>query len=389
MEVEHGTDAEIVTSVPEANFRFHGEGESHALVGILQEQLSLLEHSEPGVRGEALVSIASHLDLTREVKTREELVHFLKIHLWKEEDPFLVQNLVRVLVDVALVPLSATSRTVASSVLHRCACVDKSSDEPGVCESCGKTADLQIRDGLVSSTSSPLKRKAHDGRQEKWLSRVESKFAIAKSVAQLVHAYLATKDDHVELSLESAVRVQLLHSLLKIGEKTDDIVTWESLGVPVRRYLRSSNPKVRALVLRLLVESVQENVVISENAEEENAKRRRVGNHCPGSTDIEMKSAERLKGGEILLSSLLNYMKDPYPAVRETALRGLMKLHSKGYELTSECCKMATSLFRDSFEYVRIAAIEMVSCISSFLCFVKFSIYFDPLPCACQSFQAV
>lgn len=383
MEVEQGADAEIVSSV-EARFRFHGHGERDALVRVLQEHLSLVDHAEPGIRRQALASLASHLDLTRELTTREEILHTLKILLWKEEESFLVQSLVKVLVDVALVPLcqaKSPRAVIAGSIPHPelCACVERVSDEQqGVCESCGKRANPQTRDGsrdgLVSSTTSPLKRKAH----EKWISRVEgcvdSNISVAKSVAQLLHAYLAAKD-LVELPLESTVRVQLLHSLLKIGEKTDDIVTLESLGIAVRRHLRSSNPKVRALVIRLLVESVEENLTIADNAveieEDNNVKRMRVGNEgvqvpAVGSVEVEMKSADQLKVGEILMSSVLNYIKDPYPSVRETALRGLMKLHAKGYELTSECCKMATSLFRDSFEYVRIAAIEMVSFVSSF-----------------------
>lgn len=163
----------------------------------------------------------------------------------------------------------------------------------------------ESRDGLVSSTTSPLKRKEN---------------TLAKSVSQLLQAYLGINPN---------VQVEVLHSLLKLGES----LPWESL----RHHLRSSNPKVRALVLRLLVESVQENA--------ENAKRRRVDS----------------KSGEILSSTLASYLKDPFPFVRETALRELVKLHLKGFELTSECCKVATGLFRDSFEAVRIAAIEMVS----------------------------
>lgn len=405
MEVE----SEHVSSV-EGKLRFHGEDDD--LARILQEQLSLLEHSEPEVRREALVSISSHLDLTREVKTRREILHCLQAQLWKEDDPFLVHNVVKVLVDVALVPLCAYPPAIAASG-HRqiCTCSKRISENGIMCRSCGKSADMQTRDGLVSSTTSPLQREAHDrldlkAEGGKWVSRMEGlidyKFAIAKLVVQLLHAYLATKDQ-VELKLKSAVRLQLLHSLLKISEKIDGIVTWESLGFVVRRHLRSSQPRVRALVLRLLVESVPElNNPLSENVAEaeEGAKRRRVGDHFPGrvreaenavqrTTDLGMKPDDLLpnltnkfveqetkhqgvnssrpglgvscsKAGETLLSSFLSYVRDPFPSVREAALRALMKLHGKGYELTSECCKVAINLFRDSFENVRIAAIEMV-----------------------------
>lgn len=372
MDAEHGNDAEDV------KLRFHGESE--ALARVLRHNLQLLrDTSEPHVRGEALVAIASHLDLTREAKTREELLHTLRARLWKEEDLFLVQSLVKVLVDVALVPMLAASP--AQSV----DCV-------------GSLENVEsARDGVVSNTSSPLKRKADERREDKGGCEGE-RFSIASSVAQVLQGFLVAKDQ-VELGLRSAVRLQLLHSLVKIGETTDGVVTWESLGFVVRRHLRSSNPRVRALVLRLLVESVQERN--SENAvevEAENAKRRR-GGEAPlslsvqGSMDLEMKAVDDPQGllaksddnetnqqvvsgdspgfgrsgskvEEILLSSLVNYMRDPFPFVRETAVRALMKLHAKGYELTSECCKNATNLFRDSFEHVRITAIEMVSSVS-------------------------
>jgi hypothetical protein len=379
---QNNTDAEIVSSA-EAKLRFDGHGERDALVKILHDHVLLLEHPESDTRRGALSVIASHLDLTRELKTREEVLEILKLHLWREEDSFLVQNVVKVLVDVALLPLCPRPQANGGKSVE-------------------SVESVQGRDGLVSSTSSPLKRGSDDRREEKWISREEGdRFAIAKSVMQALHGFLAAKDQ-VELGFE--VRLQLLHSLLKIGENTDGIVTWESLGFIVRLHLRSSNPRVRALVLRLLVESVQERnlEVTGAEAEAENAKRRRVeGLEAPavgevqGDVDLEMKSAKsdeheadqrvvsggcpgfsssRLKTGEMLLSSLLNYMKDPYPSVREMALRALMKLHAKGYELTSECCKNATNLFRDSFEYVRIAAIEMVSCDCSFslICEVSF-----------------
>ena len=392
-----GGDAEMVTSA-DAHLLVRGHGEAPALVRVLHHHLQRLAHPQPEVRRAALAAVASHLDLNSQVATRQELLHALRIHLWHEHDSLLVQNLAKVLVDVALVPLAGSGVGIQ-------------------CEPCGTSvgrvgsANLQARDGLVSSTSSPLKRKADDLREEKWISRgdahLDNNFVIAKSVAELLHEYLATKDQ-VELGLTSAVRLQLLHALIKIGEKAGGIVTWESLGFVVRRHLRSSNPRVRALVLRLLVESVQErDLVVSENAAEaeaENAKRSPVGDCCPAegvqapvvgampeSIDLEMRPADQdlpaksderetyklvVNGdhpefsrsrGEILLSTLLSYMKDPYPSVRETALRALMKLHAKGFQLTSECCKTATNLFRDSFEYVRIAAIEMVSSVSLFL----------------------
>lgn len=363
-------DAEQNDADAEAKLRFDGHGERDVLVKVVHDHLLLLEHPEPGTRWEALSVIASHLDLMRELKTREEVLEILTLHLWREEDSFLVQTVVKVLVDVALVPLCPFSEANGGKSVENVESVES----------------VQARDGLVSSTSSPLKRRGDD-RREKWISRGEGdRFAVAKLVAQALHGYLAAKDQ-VELGFE--VRLQLLHSLLKIGEKIDGIVTWEPLGFIVRRHLRSSNPRMRALGLRLLVESVPERnlEITGAEVEAENAKRRRVdGLEAPavevqGSIDLEMRSAKsdeqeadqrvvsggcpgfsslRLKTGEILLSSLLNYRKDLYPSVRETALRALMKLHAKGYELTSECCKDATNLFRDPFEYVRVAAIEMV-----------------------------
>ncbi|KAG0612256.1 hypothetical protein M758_6G013900 [Ceratodon purpureus] len=320
------------------------DGESDALVKLLQEHVIALHHGEPHVRRGALAGVASLLDLMREVKTREALLGVLKVCLWREDDPCLVQSVVKVLVDVAVVPLASGGQGLGA-------------------------VNAGAGDGFVSSTSSPMKRRGEGAGAEE-----RERFAVVRSVAQVLHGFLAGKDG-VGLGLQSSVRVQVLHSLLKVGEKSEGVVTWESLGLVVRRQLRSSDPRVRAVVLRLLVESVQERRV----GEVENVKRRRVGEatgvgEVQGSVDVEMKlvrsdehetdqqvvGRSSMKVGEMLLVSLVDYMKDPYPSVRETAVRALMKLHGKGYELTSECCKNAAILYRDSFEYVRIAAIEMV-----------------------------
>ncbi|KAH9561756.1 hypothetical protein CY35_05G039100 [Sphagnum magellanicum] len=65
--------------------------------------------------------------------------------------------------------------------------------------------------------------------------------------------------------------------------------------------------------------------------------------------------------GEYLQYVLLEYTGDSYPSVREAALKALVRLHSKGYELNNECYKQAIGLFQDCFEPVRIAAIQLVS----------------------------
>lgn len=398
-------------------------GEDELLVRIFEEQVLLLDHSDSEVRGEAIRCISVHLDLTKSTETRTLMKSILETQLWKEGDHFVVQKLIMVLASLALLPPPSTSSfadATSSVPNYLCTCGKRKRDAEGLCKSCMMSSVdmMQTTEGLVSSNTSPQKIEhgafaciaqngldMHQSKNSRLVSGVDDaprnvQVELVKSVASLLHTYLAKKD-HMGSTLKTGVRMQILHSLLKLGETMEGVVTWVALGFVVRRYLSSSNPRIRALVLRLLVESIQKktpfrkdiealvsiNGGVKEMASLSDAKRRRVGDlnaSWPGevstfelASDLKCDRIEvngevvkcgtwpnnesPTKESEVLVSALLDYLKDPYPSVREAAARALIKLHAKGYPLTSESFKHATGLFQDRFEQVRIAAIQMVS----------------------------
>lgn len=415
-------------------------GDDELLVRIFEEQVLLLDHSDSEVRGEAIRCISVNLDLTKTAETRTLMKSILETQLWKEGDHFVVQKLIMVLASLALLPPPSTSSfadATSSVPNYLCTCGKRKRDAEGLCKSCKMSSVdmMQTTEGLVSSNTSPQKIEhgayacisqnglhMHQSKNIGLVSVVDGaprnvQVELVKSVASLLHTYLAKKD-HMGSSLKTGVRTQILHSLLKLGETMEGVVTWGALGFVVRRYLSSSNPRTRALVLRLLVESIQEKSSSRKNSEAlvningevkeleslSDAKRRRVGDlntSWPGdvstfelaqkTTSSDLKTdrieinGEVVNGGtwpnnqspmkeiEVLVSALLDYLKDPYPSVREAAARALIKLHAKGYPLTSECFKHSTGLFQDCFEQVRIAAIQMVSNAILFPLFEKFS----------------
>jgi hypothetical protein len=213
---------------------------------------------------------------------------------------------------------------------------------------------------------------------------------LATSVAWTLQQYLGKKR-----FLKAGVRAQILQSLLSIGEKTRGIVSWDILGPAVREQLGSSSPRLRVLTMQLLVVSIQEKGTVPSSISPSvctDSKKRRISNGIathllvpqtvkkmtdtrsedePESGDqqgvIETPAGEMpgLKdpgrvAGEYLQYVLLEYTGDSYPSVREAALKALVRLHSKGYELNNECYKQAIGLFQDCFEPVRIAAIQLV-----------------------------
>lgn len=422
----------------ESKSKLRSFGESESLTRMLHEHLPLVEHREAEARAEAVMRIDANLGLTTRLETRTKILNTLEHQLWVEEDPSLVQKLVRIMGSLAILPADTSPpHSFFPSTLESCECCTfgKSMSRREIsCESCGKDGSLQVKDGLVSSNTSPqilrsasralephkafdMERKEGDLFHELYRYRdfesdgkLVSYLELAKSVAWLLQEYLSKKDC-TGTGVKTAVRLQVLQSLVRIGEMTEGVITWDSLRHAVKEQLGSKNPRVRALVLRLLVASIQERdlasnnetVVRSNDARQESggdSKRMRVGEADTISSPAAsaLNTGQKWKDGDPhmshlleksrpggekqnatgefsgregtvarafdsfhLMAALLEYTRDPYPAVREMAVRALLKLQAKGYDMKSDCYKHAIDLFRDRFEPVRIAAVQLVS----------------------------
>lgn len=73
------------------------------------------------------------------------------------------------------------------------------------------------------------------------------------------------------------------------------------------------------------------------------------------------KNGENNERGELVFKAFEAFTKDPYPSVRQAALKGLISLHGKGFYLTKGCYRRAVALFQDKDELVRLSAIKLVS----------------------------
>ena len=412
-------------------------GESESLTRMSHEHLPLVEHREVEPRAEAMMRIDANLDLPTRLQTRTKIMDTLERQLWVEEDPSLVQKLVRIIGSLAIPSATSPPHSFFPNTLESCECCTfgkEMSRSELFCDSCGKDGSLQVKDRLVSSNTSPktlgsashalephkafdMERKKDDLFLELYRYRdfesdgkLVSYLELAKSVTWLLQEYLSKKDC-IGTGVKTAVRLQVLQSLVRIGEMTKGVVTWDSLRHVIKEQLGSSNPRVRALVLRLLVASIQEReppklvasnnktVVRSNDARQENgsdSKRMRVGEtdtisspaasalnswqkwkvgdphtihlrpegekqNATGESSGKERTVARAFDSFHLMRALLEYTRDPYPAVREMAVRALLKLQAKGYGMKSDCYKHAIDLFRDCFEPVRIAAVQLVS----------------------------
>jgi len=327
------------------------DNEEEALNLFLQKQICLLEQRGTDFRLRALCAIDAYLGPMTRMDTRNAIKEILAWHLWREEDDSsIAQKMVKLLASLAVIGCSKYECT--SSVSPVVLLENKCGEQRG--------------GGNYSSQ-------------------------LATSVAWTLQQYLGKKR-----FLKAGVRAQILQSLLSIGEKTRGIVSWDNLGPAVREQLGSSSPRLRVLTMQLLVVSIQEKDTVPSSISPAvctDSKKRRISHGIathllvpqtvkkmtdtraedePESGDqqgvIETPAGEMLGlkdpgqvAGEYLQYVLLEYTGDSYPSVREAALKALVRLHSKGYELNNECYKQAIGLFQDCFEPVRIAAIQLVS----------------------------
>lgn len=346
------------------------EGYGHAYgdgTSPLYQQISLFNHQDPRVRLRAVACLHAHVDLPNyDAAGRDRLSEALHRQLWREENPHVAQQIVRVLASIVIlsckhepgyafdselnlnpnpncsteINLSPQSSRGGNPNLH-------SSTEINLNYSPTKLANPQLKPNFRDSTHTPY---SHSNpysveedaaicefckqRAEGKTPQVSNKVSFstsepARHVVNTLLSYLHAETLPLSCLQSLTLKLQILRSLHRIAEETGAIqlVALSQLT----KLLANSSPVIRARTLQLIA------MVMATDS-----------------------GAKSLPGKEDSVGLFEEYTHDPDVSVRKAALHSLILLHSKGYLLTKGCYIAALALLQDLHERVRSLALQVI-----------------------------